>query len=162
MMDLEVRSMVSEDVLSMARKALAKWQPRLRLQDWDIWVDIGNVSDSHWAAQSDKEWRVKRAHITFPSDYLEKMRESEVLPGTTDMAMVEETVIHELLHILEEPEASHVNDDVLWICGDRENGVFFANLHNAWRDYREWWINHMVRTLLEAERSEGWSRSVSV
>jgi hypothetical protein len=147
------------DVLAAAEQSLGKWQPRLRLADWDIWVEIGTVDDDNWAAQTDKEWRARRAHITFPENYIERVRErAEVLPGETDEQLVEHDVLHELVHILEEPEASHVDNDVVWFFGDSEHGgVFSADFRNAWRDYREWLINQVVRVLLDAERTRGWT-----
>ncbi len=149
----------TEPLLAEAQRYLAKWQFRLRLIDWDIWIEIGDVAEQNWAAQSDKEWRTRRAHITFPANFIEKSRAGgEHIPGTSDAQIIEEAAIHELLHILEEPEGSHVNDEICWLAGDRTNGgIVGAELRNGWRDYREWWINHMVRTLIEAERTKGWS-----
>jgi hypothetical protein len=140
------------DVLSEARKALACWQPRLRLTDWDIWVEIGPVAHPDWAAFSDKEWRMRRAHITLPPDYLQRIHDgAECLPGETDAQSVEHTVLHELLHILEEPLAARVATEIDWWVGDssKQAGVVGAELRNSWRDYREWWINHVARVLLD-------------
>lgn len=148
------------NVLATAQQYLAKWQPRLRLMDWDIWVEMGEVADENWAAQSNKEWRSRRAHITFPANFIQKSRDGgENAPGTTDAEIIEQATIHELLHILEEPEASHHNDEVCWLAGERNGAIIGAELRNSWRDYREWWINHVTRTLLEAERTKGWTNT---
>lgn len=44
-----------------------------------------------------------------------------------------------------------VNGSALRLVGDRDSGTIVgADLRGGWRDYREWWINHVVRALLEA------------
>lgn len=149
---------VQFDLLGKAERFLKKWQPRLRLADWDIWVEIGKVDDDH-AAESSIEWRTRRAHLTFPADHIQRSRDrGETPPGMNDAEIVEHTVIHELLHIGEQPLAARVADEIDWMAG--KQGAIGAELRGGWREYREWWINAMVRTLLEAERSSGWQQPI--
>lgn len=141
------------DLLTEAQRALGVWQSRLRLLDWDIWTEIGEVSDPHYAAQSSREWRMLRGRITFPADFIKNVRDKgECLPDETDAQLVENTVIHELLHFLEGPLSSRVDAEINWYVGDSSDagGVIGSELRNSWRDYREWTINQVVRALLLA------------
>ena len=148
---------VSDDLLKQARRFVAKWQPRLRLMDWDIWVEGGDVDANH-AAESSTEWRMRRAHLTFPSNCIQRSRDGgEHAPDTTDAEIIEQTVLHELLHVAEQPLADRVDDEICWLVGTRDSGALIgAELRNGWRDYREWFINHVTRALMDAERTGGW------
>jgi hypothetical protein len=74
--------------------------------------------------------------------------------------LIEGTLVHELLHVSEESVVAMVQREIDWYVGKgNDSGIIGAELRNQWRDYREWWINHMVRTLLEADRSAGWTNA---
>lgn len=140
-------------VLAEARRALALWQTRLRLGDWDLWVEIEDIGVAMpHAAQCHTEWRVRRARITLPPDYLARIHgRTECLPDQDDAHLVEFAILHELLHVLEEPLVSRVDDEIRWYVGDRASGgIIGAELRNSWSDSREWWINHVARALIDA------------
>jgi hypothetical protein len=149
------------DLLATACQCLAKWQPRLRLMDWDIWIVVDKMDYPDHVAESSKEWRCKRARIIFRPDFLEFTRvNGENSQDETDERLIEGTLVHELLHVSEESVVAMVQREIDWYVGKgNDSGIIGAELRNQWRDYREWWINHMVRTLLEADRSAGWTNA---
>jgi len=140
-----------QQLVQWAQKYVHKWQPILRLMDWDIEVEVGDVDDNH-LAESTKEWRNRRGWITLPDNFLEKAHDRRIqLSGETDEMLVEHSVLHELLHILEEPECEHHQNEIDWAAG-KDGNVLGAELRNSWRDYREWWINHVVRAMLSMDK----------
>lgn len=77
-----------------ADRALKRWQKRLGLQDWDITVEIVRyyrVTDySLGHIESNHQHRLARVYLKHPRD---------VFPGNEGSADLEETLVHELLHL---------------------------------------------------------------
>lgn len=147
--------MTDDELLTLAHGCLSKWQPRLHLADWIITVLIAGDVDADRGAEVDVDWRHRRAVIRLPPDTCDRMRRSsDVWLSASDAEIVEWGVLHECLHVAEEPLAEQFRVDLHeWIGADSTAG---SETRRRFRDYREWWVNQAVRSLLEADRG-AWS-----
>lgn len=145
----------SEDELRvLGQRFVDKWQPRLRLQHFDLKVRIGETSNPNYGAESAIAWRFVRATITLPRNCVSRSRAAEdYLADVPRERILEETIVHELLHVFETPEVDHVRDEINWTVG--EDSITGAPLRNGFRDYREFVINGLVRILLDLD-ARGW------
>jgi hypothetical protein len=135
--------------LEIARRLLPEWQKKLRLEDWDIGIEQGDMSVPEHAAETTSEWRRKHATITYRPDFIEYVCANR--DGVeSDRWEVEATLVHELLHVMEAPLVGMVQAEIDWYVGKRneDGGIIGAELRNQWRDYREYWINQVVRVLV--------------
>lgn len=145
------------DLLGLAQTALAKWQPRLHLRDYQIKVVIGALDDDSSALGSVRMGHTeKHAVIYIPPDFVARIsHEDEAFCHPTEIAdQVEKIVLHELLHVKEQPYHSRLKSDITYFVGD--DAVVGTDIRTAYTYYRENWINAMCRTLMEADRG-GWS-----
>lgn len=137
------------DLLARVEALVAKWQPRLHLEGHRIFAEIGELA-KHEGARLDTDWRAGASVLTIPLDYAERQRAGcKWRAHQTDDDLLEDTVVHELLHACEHPIAGQFEQEFESYMGD---GVVTSACRDLWRDYREMWIDHLTRVLLEADR----------
>jgi hypothetical protein len=131
-----------------------RWQPRLQLQSWRMRVEVAEVSDEH-SAEAHYQWRFRRAVITLPPDIIERTRQRERFSlAQSDHEIVEEAVLHELLHLAEAPEVDHLAETLESLVG--AEGVLGDGARNSLRDYREWMVNQITHLLLDMQARGAW------
>jgi len=153
--------MTEAELLFAARAAVLKWQPRLHLLDWEIEVAIGALDDDREngrssLAQVKMGYTIKRARITFPANFERRCDDDAYAYPPDAEARVETVVVHELLHVTEQPFHARISGEVENLVG--ADGAFGLELRTAYTYYRENWINAQTRVLIEADRLGGWSR----
>lgn len=142
--------MIEDDLAIQGRRFVQKWAPRLHLLDWQIKLAVGPVDD-HNSADVSVAWRDRVALITLGPDLVAKTRAD--VPYYRDVPIediIEQTVVHELLHILEYPIARQFEADLEQWIGTA--GVATRETWEHWHDSREWWINAVARVLADADR----------
>lgn len=147
MVELVEASEVVEEVDPGAVLSLIeKWKKRLGLGDWQIAVAVRDNTGINEVASLSHNWLRRRAVIYISKDF-HNVRDwaRETLLGYDGEHNLESTIVHELLHLVEQPFGSMLAD------GLDDQGRAMRDL---WRDYREWWIEKMERTLMDAERGE--------
>lgn len=148
--------MTEDDLLAAARGFVAKWRPRLHLTDWRIFVEIGEVPENEGAHLS-TDWRERASVLILPPDHAKRQRDAcRWHKHQTDAQMLEETVVHELLHACEFPAGGAFEQEFEAWMGD---GTATSTCRDLWRNYRECWINHVTRVLIEADRG-AWTKEV--
>lgn len=144
----------ADELKSLAEGFLRKWRQRCHVADWDLRIAIETV-DENYGAESRYQWRERRGVIVLPPDVISRHRSREFFSACMSAQdIVEESVVHELQHVGEVPLSEIVMDELTRQFGD--TGVAHGMLLAAVRDWREWWICHTTRMLIEAERSGGW------
>lgn len=146
------------DLLALARAALATWVPRLHLGHWQIELRLEEPGKGIEGMSVSTEWRGLKARICIAPDYLAVV-ERHLFTGDAPAAIVEEGVVHELLHLIEEPLRSQLDTEIVWAFGDKRDdtpGMVGFSGRTLWTDYREMWVNQVCRILISADRSGGW------
>jgi hypothetical protein len=139
-------------LLADAKRYLSKWQPRLHLSDWQIGVRVAVVDPDGCYANVEISWRYMTAEVRVRPDYDKAVEEDagalcRVRPHDGDQ--LEQTIIHELAHLAEQPLCDLLREEVeAWIGTDGTAGQTFKKL---WMEYREAWINRLSRVLTEAD-----------
>jgi len=84
------------------RDALAKWQRRLRLEHWEITLDLDTATEDVALACCERSSDYERARIRLASNWREWTPDSCQVPDIDHSAMpprsLDYTVVHELLH----------------------------------------------------------------
>ena len=130
---------------------IQKWQPRLHLQDWRYAVCIGEVGDQY-CMQVGVDWRNKEFVVTIPPDYIDRERHGR--PFVTDMdddTLVEESILHELLHVCEYPLLGYVEEELEWLVGT--NSSVGDRIRPILHDYRETLVSHFARIIIAMEKN---------
>ena len=151
--------MTEAEIRSLAESLVATWRPRLDLLDWRIAVSVTADVERPRGAETKCGWHTKQALIRVPPDYAERAHGEygEALPGRSDEDILEESIVHELLHLVGYPLTDGFEKELEWLVGrEGQGGIVGAPLQTAWSNYQEWWINHLARVLLRAERTGGW------
>ena len=94
----------TESLIDEAREHLAYWQKALRLQEWTIHLELYNATfkeeDGVYFARTFRSNQerdaVIRVNQLFWMDALEK---HDLMQARPDLSTLEETVVHEMLHI---------------------------------------------------------------
>lgn len=133
-----------DDVQARAEAYLAKWQPRLGLGGWRIALRFGET-DSGTSANSEASWTWEDAIITIAPDF-EKQRDVSIDAGLSADRVLEELVIHELLHFVDQPMAMQVEQIIDRFIGKDSPASTMAR--DVFSDYQELWINRVIRALL--------------
>lgn len=143
---------MSDELLSLARKAVAKWQPRVHLVDYRISVVVGlpDYDDGNALGHVKMGHTIKSALIYIPPDFSKRVAEEAYCHATDLGEQVEEVVLHELLHVCEQPYHGRVEGNIEHLVGTE--GMLGEEIRTAYTYYRENWINAMCRVLLEADR----------
>lgn len=128
----------------------AKWIPRLRLQDWDITFRVAKCENTHHIGECFAEFRRRSAIITIDPDVRARVADLPVGQGVRKGREVEQCVVHELFHVVEQPHMHWLRDEI-WKDGKTEP--------KAWamfQDYQETFIEAVSRVLLEADAAGAW------
>jgi hypothetical protein len=86
-------------------KMAAKWQHVLQLDDWRIYATAVRIDSLHpgvaGESQQDKALQILLLHVLDPRDYAELARREEDVPkaGKEIIEDIEDTVLHELMHL---------------------------------------------------------------
>jgi hypothetical protein len=131
---------------------LAKWAPRLPLP-CRVGLAVGDLADN-MSASVICDWRLDAAVVTLDPTYYEKERRCEAFAaGRSDADLLEHGIVHELLHVLEQPLVGQLDEELEWVTG--RSGILSAQLRGLYRDYRELWINRVAQLLIALDRSSG-------
>jgi hypothetical protein len=139
-----------KEVLAHARY----WVPRVHLLDWQIEVRLEPI-DENTLGDCMPEFKRRLAWIRINPEMYKIWKEGRGTPfaGVRTDRLVEAVVLHELLHVVEEP-LDEIAGDLIWLEGKPE-----PKAHVAYREYKEYMIDSWTRTLLEAKYSLGpWAK----
>src|SRR5688572_23679588 len=105
--------------LSTATRIVHFWKKYLRLDDWDLTVEIGSLPPGTLGMCSAYD-RIKRAVITVPPEHFQRWCEAGwAMPGQTAAQALEWTIVHELVHIYGYP---HRNELMHLFEGEGDSG----------------------------------------
>ncbi len=153
--------MTPEQLQAACEAALAKWIPRLHLRDWRITLVMEKPSPPFEGATVLSVWNTREAIIHVDPDYLavHKKNADAEAPGQPDADKIESMIVHELLHICEQPLLGEMQRNIKWAFGTskEDGGAVSGDALDCWMRYRESLVNHLTRILIEADRSNGWS-----
>lgn len=121
----------------------AKWIPRLHLLDWQIHFEITDCEDAAGTCKSD--WLKMITWIKIDERMPDHMFR-DFWFGVGEGRKTEWVVVHELLHVKEEPQWDRIGA----LTKDDEI------LYDALVAFRERQIDQTVRVLLEADASGAW------
>lgn len=153
--------LVTKADLTLARRQVKEWQPRVHLEDWAIHVLIGEYSDAPistgaWAyVQSD--WVTRDANIALAPNMFERaINHGPTYAKLTRGKILERVVLHELGHISQQPFANEVEKAWRVLVG----GATADRLDRAWYVFEEQLTEHFERVCFEAKYGlEGWRKA---
>ena len=132
-----------------------KWVDRLRLKDWTLTlkvVPVAPMDGQPLAGKVDKDSANRLAIISISDGLPSPTSLWHAATGHDGLRMAEQTIIHELFHVLEEPLRNNLAETVDEILG--KNSPQSMLLWNAFYRYAEHMANSVSAILLEADRRE--------
>ncbi len=138
-----------EDTKRQVLDAVAKWRPRLRLMDWSIVVRFDRKDlDEDFRMGIPMQYPYRRAFLDLAID-----------AGTTENTFsLEKGVLHELCHIICEPQMDAVNKAL----NDFKPAYDVNRLTQTWvRDANEFTTEWVARLLWEAYEQTPWDSAAS-
>lgn len=115
---------------------------------------MGRVAPGRLAV-TQSDLRQKRAKVILPPDHMTRAREKNLAPDDcTDYELIEETVLHELIHLCQQPWVVHIGREIEWLVGT--SGTVGDPIRSALEEMCEAWVNDRARVLLDADRGK-WS-----
>lgn len=150
--------MTDEDLLATARRFVAKWQPRLHLDEWRIGIGLYAQAQKTEEAAVSYHWREHRAYLQVRPSLVQWKRERTyggAYQDESDDQPVEAAVLHELVHLTQLPLGTTFDCAFTeWVGSD---GAMTSDLRTHWTDYVELVTERTTRLLLDADRSGGWA-----
>lgn len=130
---------------------MLRWVNRLHLDDWQFAVESGEPRGGA-VAQTHIDWRNKTATIRIPLDLYARCTKAQLLvSGDSEDAVLQDTVAHELAHLLMEPLYGIFCEQLDYAVGTSPSADILKKLHY---DMVEITTNNFVRVLLEAYHAE--------
>jgi hypothetical protein len=130
------------------------WIPRVHLLDWQIDLRLEPIDDNT-LGDCDVDSRRRLAFIRIHPEMHRVWKDNRgtAFAGVRSERLAESVVLHELLHVVEEP-LDEVAGNLIWQPGKPE-----PKAHAAYHEYKEYMIDSWTRTLLEAKYSLGpWAK----
>ena len=138
------------DELELVWSSLRKWVPRLHLQDWRLDVVLARPESGDCMAEAEFNWQHYYAVMRLAPECLSRWRERHPPRGILpDNRIIEELVVHELVHLTCAAECADLETHIFGIAG--HDGVLGRSFRNTWEGFNELWVDRMVRVLLEAD-----------
>ena len=134
--------------LELARRYVEKWQPRMNLSNWKVYVSETDEDDEGEVARISVISREYVATIMLPSDFARR-RTDYAHPGETEEQTVERSVVHELAHLVENRDWSSLYSEI-----DRAEETIGipSSLRRASAEIHENMAHYLERTLIQADR----------
>ena len=125
---------------------VTEWTERLHLQDWSVKVGRGETNREEWIAASRTNWRDMIGSITIPPTYEAHLEREADLRRYVDLDReLENTIVHELLHIAWSSRITDIRDALHETLGEGARAGILSALERA----EEFAVNMMVRALLD-------------
>lgn len=142
-----------EALLRRARAYLLKWQPRLNLLGYEIELRVEPPVEQVDVrlAECSPQNRSRLAVIRVAPDHDERAVKANNGQFTADQEL-ENTVIHELCHLLTNDELANLHFEAERLVGRDHNTPLVAALWASIHDLEETAICRMTRLLIQAER----------
>lgn len=144
--------MQPDEIERLARGYVEKWKPRLFLGSRLFRVDVLDKKKLPKKAYAEADAAMHNYHavIKIANDILERAhRIGDIPPGYSDEDYLEWIVLHELLHVTEQP----LNTLFLTLMYDHiDDKSSLKTLEKWWDHSREWWIDNTARALFELDR----------